>query len=205
MLNIFLARHGQDEDNVLGILNGQRNQALTALGTQQAEQSAEHIKTSGLNFSAVYSSPLQRAHKTAEIITNKLGIAHPIILDTLIERDFGIMTGKETKDIETICAPEIIKTETITYFLSPEGAETFPDLIKRAQEVLREINKRHQEGNILLVTHGDIGKMIYAAYYNLEWQDVLAPFHFGNSELLILSPDSSADEAHFFKNKQYNL
>ncbi len=205
MINIFLARHGQDEDNVRGILNGQRNQALTALGTQQAEQSAEHIKVSGLIFTAVYSSPLQRASKTAEIITDKLGIARPIILDDLIERDFGIMTGKETKDIEIMCAPDIIRTETITYFLSPEGAETFPDLIKRAQKVLRKINERHQAGNILLVTHGDIGKMIYAAYYNLEWREVLAPFHFGNSDLLILAPDSKANEVHFFKNKQYNL
>lgn len=205
MLNIFLARHGQDQDNVQGILNGRRDQALTALGISQAEQTAEHIKASGLSFAAVYTSPLQRAQKTAEIITQKIGIDKALVLENLIERNFGVMTGCATKDIEKLCQPEIIKTETITYFLSPEGAETFPDLIKRAQIVLQEIRTRHQEGNILLVTHGDIGKMIYAAYYNLDWSEVLAPFHFGNSDLLILAPHSSASEAHFFKNKQYNL
>lgn len=205
MLNIYLVRHGQDEDNVRGILNGQRDQALTKLGVEQAQILSQQIKGSGLKFVVVYSSPLKRAYKTAEIITNHLGISAPIVLNDLIERDFGVMTGKLTSEIEKICAPDILKTETITYFLSPEGAETFPDLIRRAQKILEEIKTRHQDGNILLVAHGDIGKMIYAAYYNLTWEAVLAPFHFGNSDLLILAPDSKPEDTHIFKNKQYNL
>jgi hypothetical protein len=54
------------------------------------------------------------------------------------------------------------------------------------------------------VTHGDIGKMIYAAYYNLDWKEILTMFHFGNSELLILSSDTSANEAHVIEIEQYN-
>ncbi len=204
MLNIYLTRHGQDEDNVRGILNGRRNEKLTEKGITQAQELANHIKSSNLIFSAVYSSPLERALKTAKIITAALMLEYPIILDNLIERDFGIMTGRLAADIETLCAPNLLKTETINYFLSPRGAETFPDLIIRAHKILTEIKKRHQEGNILLVTHGDIGKMIYAAYYNLSWEDVIKQFHFGNSDLLILSPDSKREDAHFFKNKQYN-
>ena len=205
MLNIYLARHGQNEDNVEGILNGHRDRALTELGVIQAKQLAEHIKASGLNFSQVYTSPLQRAHKTAEIITDTLDLEKPVILKDLIERDFGIMTGQKQADIEKLCAPDIIKTEKIIYFLSPAGAETFPDLIKRSQKILQEINEKNLEGNILLVTHGDIGKMIYAAYYNLDWQEVLTLFHFGNSDLLILSAASVAHDSHVFKNAQFNL
>ncbi len=62
----------------------------------------------------------------------------------------------------------------------------------------------HEDGSILLVTHGDVGKMIYAAYYNLGWKDVLTQFHFGNCELLLLSEDSPATEAHVFKQNQHN-
>ena len=70
--------------------------------------------------------------------------------------------------------------------------------------MIKEIQEKYKDGNVLLVAHGDFGKMIYAAYYNLDWKSVLLMFHFGNSELLLLSEDSSPEEAHVFKFKQYN-
>lgn len=44
MTTIYIARHGQNEDNVHGILNGHRDLPLTDLGRQQARQLARHIK-----------------------------------------------------------------------------------------------------------------------------------------------------------------
>lgn len=35
--SVGVTRHGQDEDNVRGILNGHRNLPLTDLGRQQAQ------------------------------------------------------------------------------------------------------------------------------------------------------------------------
>ena len=55
------------------------------------------------------------------------------------------------------------------------------------------------------VSHGDCGKMIYAAYYHLDWHKVLSDFHFGNGELLLLAEDSPAEDSHVFSIKQYNL
>ncbi len=204
MLKIYLARHGQDGDNVNGILNGRRDQPLTDLGLTQAGTLAHEVKNAGISFDAVYSSPLQRAYKTAEIIADVLGIAKPIVMHDLIERDFGVMTGKLVKDIPALCAPNIIQADPICYFLSPEGAETFPQLVARGKKIIAEVRQRHAEGSILLVSHGDIGKMIYAAYYDLSWNAVLTQFHFGNSELLLLSEDSSPDEAHVFRFAQHN-
>jgi len=205
MLRIYLARHGQDQDNARGILNGRRDEPLSPIGIEQARELAEKIKTAGLGFDHVYSSPLRRAYKTAETITEALGIEKPEILPGLIERDFGIMTGKSHTDIKEIYSPEILKTDTITYFLNPQGAETFPQLIERAQKLLATLETKHKNGNILLVTHGDFGKMIYAAYYKLEWVKVLKMFHFGNSELLELSQESKPEDAHVFKIQQHNL
>jgi probable phosphoglycerate mutase len=204
MLKIFLARHGQNVDNVNGILNGRRDEPLTSLGEEQAHATASYIKESGIVFDKIYSSPLTRAYRTAEIISEDLGLSKPKIEDTLIERDFGVMTGQPVSKIEELCTPNIIKTDTITYFLSPEGAETFPDLIKRADLLLEKMKGEHEEGSLLLVTHGDFGKMIYAAYYNLPWESVLTSFHFGNCEVLLLSEKSSAEEVHFFKQFQHN-
>ena len=68
MLKIFLARHGQNEDNANGILNGHRDLPLTEIGIAQAHEVADKIKEAGLSFDVVLSSPLSRALKTAEII-----------------------------------------------------------------------------------------------------------------------------------------
>lgn len=62
MTEIFIARHGQNEDNASGILNGHRDLPLTGLGRKQAKELGEGIKAAGLQFDAVYSSPLSRAH-----------------------------------------------------------------------------------------------------------------------------------------------
>lgn len=205
MLRIYLARHGQDEDNAHGILNGLRDMSLTEKGIEQAKDVARKIHKAGITFDKIYSSPLQRAYKTACIIAEATGGLLPEKLAVLIERDFGIMTGRAQKTIEAVCAPHILKTDTITYFLQPEGGETFPQLLERAHCVLGNIQKKHHDGNILLVTHGDFGKMIYASYYHLDWMDVLKMFHFGNSELLELSERSSPEETHVFKINQHNL
>lgn len=204
MLKIYLARHGQDEDNANGLLNGRRDMPLTAKGLEQAQEVADKIRASGIHFDHVYASPLQRAFKTAAIISSTLGMPMPTVMPELIERDFGVMSGQPQSTIAARCAPDILQTNTITYFLSPEGAETFPDLMERATALLEKLQAEHPEGSILLVTHGDFGKMIYASYYHLAWKDVLTLFHFGNSELLELSPESRPEDTHVFTIAQHN-
>jgi probable phosphoglycerate mutase len=204
MLRIYLARHGQDEDNAHGILNGRRDTPLTKLGVQQAEELAVNIKRRGLVFDAICTSPLQRARRTAEIVAEKLGAPAPIVLEDLIEREFGVMTGKSVHDIEKFCAPNIIKGDPVVYFLSPEGAETYPAIMQRSRRVLQWLEGQRLDGDALLVGHGDTGKMLYAAYYGLDWKSVLTMFHFGNSELLLLAPDSPAEDVHVFRAEQHN-
>ena len=182
--SVGVTRHGQDEDNVRGILNGHRNLPLTDLGRQQAQQLARRIRDRELVFDVVYASPLDRALETAAIVATELGLAEPIAHDDLIERNFGIMTGRPAADVEEMCAPDIIKTENVTYFLRPDGAETFPDLLARGQRVLDSMACRHPDQTVLLVCHGDIGKMIYAAATNTPWRRVLTDSYFGNTDII---------------------
>ena len=53
------------------------------------------ILESGLLFAAVYTSPLQRASRTAELVcralTNQAVELQPVVERDLIERDFGVM------------------------------------------------------------------------------------------------------------------
>eukprot|EP00536_Pseudo-nitzschia_multiseries_P017702 jgi/Psemu1/226160/e_gw1.1737.6.1 len=215
MLTIYLTRHGQDEDNAAGILNGRRDMPLTDLGRSQAETLAGKIKASKLSFDAMYSSPQKRAFETASIVhakgldeDNRPSSIEKV--DDLAERDFGVLTGKKTADICTLVPPDgIFKTASINYFLSPEGAETFPQLKERASRALAFLNKKHasSQDSILLVAHGDFGKMFYAAYYDLDWKDVLRDFHFGNAEVILCSPNiskPSSDQTHIFSIEQFN-
>ena len=201
MTEIFIARHGQNEDNASGILNGHRDLPLTGLGRKQAKELGEGIKAAGLQFDAVYSSPLSRAHETAVVAARSASLPEPVKYDGIIERDFGVMTGQPASRVEELCTPDIIKTETITYFLSPEGAETFDDLVVRGHAVLDDMRARHTSQKVLLVCHGDIGKMIYAAATGKNWRDVLVDFHFGNGDLIETSGDG---EAHTIKLQQFN-
>lgn len=202
-VEIFVARHGQNEDNANGILNGHRDLPLTDVGRRQARELGEGILAAGLQFDAIYSSPLSRAYETAQIVAGFLNYREqPTVLDLLIERDFGTLTGIDCVEAVELCRPNILATDTVTYVLQPEGAETFPQLVKRGHSVLDEVNRRESTGKALLVCHGDIGKMIYAAATGHDWQDVLRDFHFGNGELIKLSPDG---KAHMIELKQHNL
>lgn len=204
MLKIYLARHGQNEDNAEGILNGHRDRPLSSIGIAQAKEVANKIHQANLRFDTIYTSPLIRAHQTADIISDGTEL-RPTVEPLLIERDFGIMTGQPHTSIVELCSPDILLTDTITYFLKPDGAETFPELMNRAGQLLDKLTSWHSDGSILLVTHGDFGKMVYAQYYQLDWQAVLRNFHFGNSELLMMSADSPAEDHHVFDIKQHNL
>lgn len=201
----YLVRHGQDQDNQNSILNGHRDTPLTEIGIEQANTLANEIKKLSLKIDLILSSPLQRAFKTATILSEKLSLAPPLAEPLLIERNFGIMTGKKHSDILPLCSPDILKTVTVTYFLSPPDSESFPDLLKRAQKLLAKLDRDYQDSTLILTTHGDFGKMIYAQYYQLDWQQVLKDFHFGNSEMLKLSSTTKPENSHQIKIEQYNI
>ncbi len=205
MKKLYLARHGQNVDNAKHILNGHRDEPLTELGIKQALDLAEHLHDAGLHFDHVLSSPLQRAYVTACLVSNTVSTGAVTVMNLLIERDFGIMTGKHASEIEKLCAPDVLYGEKVIYFLSPEGAETFDDLMKRANEILVHIlGDTTLDGHILMMCHGDIGKMLYAAYYSVPWREILTDFHFGNCELLLLDHDSDPGERHVLKFEQFN-
>ena len=184
MSKIFLVRHGQDMDNIKGILNGRRDTGLTELGKEQAKIVADKLKDD--NIQVIYSSPLKRAFQTAKIIAKELNIEEVIIEEDLTEREFGILTGKPLTDIPKY-TNKILKTEKVNYFLKVEGSEDFPILYKRAKRVLSKLQKNQENKNILAVTHGDIGKMIRAAYHNWFWKDALKTPYFNNTGVLKLS------------------
>lgn len=183
MTKIFLVRHGQDEDNANGILNGRRDASLTNLGREQAKIVADKLKDNEIQI--IYSSPLKRAHETARIIAREIGLDGVTSDEHLMEREFGILTGKPVTDIPKY-SHKTLQTDRVLYFLEAEGAEDFPTLYDRGKKIIEEIIARHQNENVLIVTHGDIGKMIRAAYHGWSWEEGLKTPYFDNTGVLEL-------------------
>ncbi len=185
-LIVYVVRHGQDEDNANGILNGQRDTPLTELGKQQAVDLGKRILKDNITLDAVYVSPLIRAKDTAKIVLDEIGLKKsPIILPELIERNYGVMTGRSVAEREAMRGPTVIRSAAGIYRLDQEGAETFSELFARAQRALSDIKSRHAEGeSVLIVCHGEIGKMIYAAGKGISWRMALEEFYFSNGKIV---------------------
>lgn len=144
---IYIVRHGQTNDNVIGRYGGRIDTPLNENGIEQANQL--HDKLKGIKFDLVFSSPLKRAYKTARIITN-----HKIIKDNrIIERDNGELEGKLKTEIK----------ETVNFNDPKEtkyNIENIVDFRNRINNFFTEITNKYKGKNILVVTHAGVG--IYA-------------------------------------------
>lgn len=65
-MDIYLIRHGETDWNRMKKLQGTTDIPLNAYGIELAEKTAEGLKD--VPFDRIYTSPLIRARKTAEII-----------------------------------------------------------------------------------------------------------------------------------------
>lgn len=190
MQHIYIVRHGQDTDNAAFILNGHRDTNLTDLGRQQAKEVASKLLDKQIDV--IYSSPLKRAYETALIIAEQIKV--PVTTDQrLIERSFGILTGRPVSEIPFF-ATKTLQGDKVLYFTEADGSEDFPSTLHRAKEVLSDITSQHPDKNILIVTHGDIGKMIRAAYHNWYWESALMTPYFANTEILELKSENDKIE-----------
>ncbi len=91
---IYLVRHGETEWSVSGRHTGRSDIPLTANGEAAARKIAERL--TGLTFSAVWSSPSERARKTC--VLAGFG-SRAVIKDDLAEWDYGAYEGITTKEI----------------------------------------------------------------------------------------------------------
>ena len=96
-MKIILIRHAQSKGNEAGVVQGQTDEGLSELGKTQAKLFATYLEG---EFSAIYSSDLERAIQTAEPIAKKLNLQ--ITTDSnLREAHFGIWEGLTYEEVKT--------------------------------------------------------------------------------------------------------
>lgn len=142
---IFIIRHGQTDLNRAHVLQGRSNYPLNEKGTAQAEKAAVWFRENGIVFSHVFSSPLDRAVRTAAVCAPDMNI---ITDERLTEMDYGPYEGTDLKSPP----PEIVSFfRDFVRNPAPCGMEQLREVRERTGEFLREVSGL--SGNILVSTH----------------------------------------------------
>ena len=148
-MKIYLTRHGQTDYNKKRMMQGRSDIPLNEVGIAQAR--AKREKLGDIKFDAVYSSPLIRAVKTAEIIGN-VSEAEIIKDERIIEANFG---KYELMNYYGTGLPMMLYWSFPEVFKAPEGVETIQEMIDRTSSFLRELEQKDYE-NVLVACHGGI-------------------------------------------------
>lgn len=149
---ICVARHGETDWNVSGILQGWLDVPLNDRGRRQAYELVAGFNGSG--FSKVYSSPLIRSRETAEIIARSLRLEPPSFHDGLKERNFGAIQGipkAELAELNPVLLQQILKRNPATFFEQGESMDEFAD---RVLDAIAGIAQPNSGKRILAITHG---------------------------------------------------
>ncbi|MEM5773904.1 MAG: histidine phosphatase family protein, partial [Anaerolineaceae bacterium] len=151
MTELWLVRHGETIWNQEGRLQGSIDIELNEGGVEQARRLAEQLKDT--EFQSIYSSPLKRAHKTAEMIAACAG--QTVQVDPrLVEVRMGEWEGMRSVDIRRQY-PELVAIRDADPVYAPvPGGETVQQLAVRVNQAADEISKRHPRGPVLIVSHG---------------------------------------------------
>ena len=163
---IIFLRHAQAENNTKRILAGRtEGVSLTKTGIVQAEQISEYLKP--LDISAIYSSPIERAKHTAEIVTKNSAIDVELD-DRLTEIDMGKFTRMNYDDMFAKYGNIFLKFYENDPVIAEHEVETFPDVQKRILDMVDHVIEKHKNENVILVTHMDPIKSMLANVMDLK-------------------------------------
>ena len=148
---LLLIRHGETPWNALGKVQGVKNIDLSENGIMQAKCLKERLKG---NFAAVYSSPLNRAYETAQIICEDTTTT-PIKIDDLREVDFGSWEGLTFKEIARDYKT-FFDTWKIDDVTGPmyDGDQSIYNVSQRGKNCIESLIKKHKGETIAIVSHG---------------------------------------------------
>ena len=147
-VDLLILRHGQSEWNAQGRWQGQADPPLTDLGKRQARAAANRLLDANVRFDAIASSDLQRAQRTAEILSEVLNVSNLKSHSEFRERSAGAWQGLTREEIEISWPNAIVEQRW------PEGYEPDDSVQARVMPALRELGETYQ--CLLLVAHAGL-------------------------------------------------
>lgn len=147
---IYLIRHGKCPPNRDKIFRSRGDYPLNVTGIRQAELLAQEL--SQVKLDAVYSSPLTRALKTAEIVCRPHEL-RPVVINKFNNMDIGPWEGRPHAEIAKEFPEQYETLYSRIEELRIEGAESLADVQKRAMDSLEELVTKHSGVVFAVVSH----------------------------------------------------
>jgi broad specificity phosphatase PhoE len=160
---LILIRHGETVWNHERRFTTRTDVALSATGLEQARATAEAL--SEVTIDRIYSSPLERAARTAEMIAAHQANGRPVTTDVrLVEIDAGPFEGLTEHELKAgPLAAEFARWHTDGAPEFPPGCEPFDDALARASEFLDQ--HVDEPGTTLVATHGSLARLIVSSHF----------------------------------------
>jgi len=182
---LVLVRHGQSQWNLENRFTGWVDVPLSAQGEKEALEAGKSLKD--IKFDQAFTSTLQRAQKTLEIILKEIGQLNlPIVRDqALNERHYGSLQGLNKKETADKYGDQQVKIWRRSFDvpppkdkteLNPEGmSESLKDTAARTLPFFKsKILPLVQKGeNVLVAAHGNSLRSIVMDLEKLTKEQVL--------------------------------
>ncbi|PRZ04116.1 putative phosphoglycerate mutase [Isoptericola sp. CG 20/1183] len=171
---LVLLRHGETTWSAAGKHTGRTDLPLTAAGEREA-RGARH-RLGDLDPAAVYTSPLLRARRTAELA----GFADAVVDPDLAEWDYGPVEGRTSAEISEVIGREFDIFREGVGVLPAGPAGSAPDGGTPGGEELAEVRARADRfvararptlddgGTVLVVAHGHLLRVLATAWLDVD-------------------------------------
>lgn len=174
-MKLYLIRHGETDWNQVHRFQGREDIPLNADGIKQAKLTGNALKNLGIE--AVYTSPLQRALRTAQEIAVQTGLQAEDVypMKELIERDLGPYSGQMVKDKQEYFA--------VASGAGVSGMEPFDNVLVRMQQAL-VLMERAGFTVVAAVSHGAAINVLLAGLSDHEVGTGKTKLHNGGISLI---------------------
>jgi broad specificity phosphatase PhoE len=162
MGDLILVRHGETEWSRTGQHTGRTDIPLTAAG--EAAATALGRAVARRHIVAVFTSPLSRAWRTAELA----GLADARVDPDLQEWDYGGYEGLTTKQITAERPGWELWRDGVIPGDAQHPGETVQEVGARADAVLARVRPLLSDGDVVLVAHGHLLRVLTARWLRFD-------------------------------------
>ena len=177
MTHLTLVRHGQSDWNEKNLFTGWENPDLTEQGLREAKETGHALKDMELSYSYLFTSVLDRAINTANII---LGVLELTTITTVRdkarnERDYGDLTGLNKDDARKRWGEEQVHIWRRSYDVPPPSGESLENTAERVLPYFKEeILPLLVDGNSILISaHGNSLRALVMFIEKLSPEEIL--------------------------------
>jgi 2,3-bisphosphoglycerate-dependent phosphoglycerate mutase len=177
MTDFTLVRHGQSDWNNKNLFTGWENPDLTSKGIDEAHATGLLLKKQSKIYSYLFTSLLDRAINTANIILEELDLNGINVVrdEALNERDYGELTGLNKDDARKKWGEDQVHTWRRSFDIPPPGGESLKDTAERVIPYYENkiLPLLFEDNNILISAHGNSLRALVMHIEGLSPEEIL--------------------------------